>query len=158
MRWLADEMPTTSFSLIIVEATFFQTVGVGLMETTAPVIAVVALVAGIVIVAFLIFRKHRPIELKSPRDTGLQIDASNKAATPTPGGVQAVEPLTAALSDSDWRARRNAAESLGKMGDGQAVEPLTIALRDADRQVRRNAVLLQKLDGFGKRVGEGEVN
>ena len=52
------------------------------------------------------------------------------------GDVRAVGPLTAALGDDDWEARRSAAWALGQLGDAEAVQALTEILDDEDRCVR----------------------
>jgi HEAT repeat protein len=44
------------------------------------------------------------------------------------------------LKDSDWVVRREAAITLGEMGDERCVEPLGRALRDGDWQVREVAI------------------
>lgn len=44
------------------------------------------------------------------------------------------------LKDPDWAIRREAAVTLGEMGDERCVEPLAHALRDGDWQVREAAV------------------
>ena len=44
------------------------------------------------------------------------------------------------LQDPDWVVRREAAVTLGEMGDERCVEPLVKALRDGDWQVREAAV------------------
>src|SRR6267142_4009788 len=44
------------------------------------------------------------------------------------------------LKDSDWVVRREAAITLGEMGDERCVEPLCQALRDGDWQVREVAI------------------
>lgn len=44
------------------------------------------------------------------------------------------------LKDSDWVVRREAAITLGEMGDERCVEPLARALRDGDWQVREVAI------------------
>jgi len=44
------------------------------------------------------------------------------------------------LKDSDWVVRREAAITLGEMGDERCVEPLCKALRDGDWQVREVAI------------------
>jgi len=49
------------------------------------------------------------------------------------------------LKDSDWVVRREAAITLGEMGDERCVEPLCRALRDGDWQVREVAI-----DGLGQ--------
>ena len=49
------------------------------------------------------------------------------------------------LKDSDWVIRREAAITLGEMGDERCVEPLCHALRDGDWQVREVAI-----DGLGQ--------
>jgi HEAT repeat protein len=48
------------------------------------------------------------------------------------------------LKDPDWVVRREAAITLGEMGDERCVEPLCTALRDGDWQVREVAI-----DGLG---------
>ena len=45
-------------------------------------------------------------------------------------GAPAVEPLIAALKNSDENVRRQAAEALGMIGDVRAVEPLLNTLKD----------------------------
>ena len=62
-------------------------------------------------------------------------------------GEPAVEPLIAALKDSDDCVRREATEALGKIGE-PAVEPLIAALKDSDDYVRREAA-----EALGK-IGE----
>ena len=53
-------------------------------------------------------------------------------------GGAAVEPLVAALRDSDTgRCGRQAAEALGRLGDVRAVEPLVAALHDSMRACGR---------------------
>jgi HEAT repeat protein len=47
----------------------------------------------------------------------------------------AVEPLIAELQNGNWEA----ANALGKIGDGRAVEPLIAALQDKDSTIRRSA-------------------
>jgi HEAT repeat protein len=49
------------------------------------------------------------------------------------------------LKDPDWVVRREAAITLGEMGDERCVEPLGHALRDGDWQVREVAI-----DGLGQ--------
>ena len=49
------------------------------------------------------------------------------------------------LKDPDWVVRREAAITLGEMGDERCVEPLAGALRDGDWQVREVAI-----DGLGQ--------
>ncbi|WP_447598948.1 HEAT repeat domain-containing protein [Nitrospira sp. Nam80] len=49
------------------------------------------------------------------------------------------------LKDPDWVVRREAAITLGEMGDERCVEPLARALRDGDWQVREVAI-----DGLGQ--------
>jgi len=49
------------------------------------------------------------------------------------------------LKDPDWVVRREAAITLGEMGDERCVEPLCHALRDGDWQVREVAI-----DGLGQ--------
>src|SRR5881397_1655849 len=44
------------------------------------------------------------------------------------------------LKDPDWVVRREAAITLGEMGDERCVEPLARSLRDGDWQVREAAV------------------
>ena len=44
------------------------------------------------------------------------------------------------LKDPDWVVRREAAITLGEMGDERCVEPLGHALRDGDWQVREVAI------------------
>jgi hypothetical protein len=55
-------------------------------------------------------------------------------------GEAAVDSLIDALSDKEWRVRRAAAESLGRIGDPRAVEPLVATLRFEDVDVRSAAV------------------
>ena len=44
------------------------------------------------------------------------------------------------LKDSDWTIRREAAVTLGEMGDERCVAPLVLALQDSDWQVREAAI------------------
>jgi HEAT repeat protein len=55
-------------------------------------------------------------------------------------GALAVEPLSAALKDKEWKVRAAAARALGKIQDPRAVEPLIAALKDTDKDVREAAV------------------
>jgi HEAT repeat protein/nucleoside phosphorylase len=52
------------------------------------------------------------------------------------GSAQAVDALIAALSDSDRRIRRMAADALGRNGNPQAVDALIAALNDSDKDDR----------------------
>jgi HEAT repeat protein len=52
------------------------------------------------------------------------------------GHTRAVEPLYAALKDSDKDVRLQATRALVKFGDKRAVEPLCAALKDTDKGVR----------------------
>ena len=56
------------------------------------------------------------------------------------------------LKDPDWVVRREAAITLGEMGDERCVEPLAAALRDGDWQVREVAI-----DGLGQ-IGSPAVD
>jgi HEAT repeat protein len=61
-------------------------------------------------------------------------------------GKLAVEPLIDALEDEDEATRRNAAATLGKIGDPDAVTPLIEKLNDDDSSVRTEASrALQKI-------------
>ncbi len=51
-----------------------------------------------------------------------------------------VEPLIAALKDTDRDVRLSAAVALGKIKDPRAVEPLIVALEDSDVNVRCSAI------------------
>jgi len=55
-------------------------------------------------------------------------------------GAPVVEPLIAALKDSNKNVRKGAASVLGKIGDTRALEPLIAALTDNDKFVRQSAV------------------
>ncbi|MCK5055728.1 MAG: HEAT repeat domain-containing protein [Candidatus Aminicenantes bacterium] len=55
-------------------------------------------------------------------------------------GKDALEPLIAALKDKTPAIRRNAVETLGKIGDSQAMAPLIDVLNDEDASVRNEAV------------------
>ncbi|MBD3176491.1 MAG: hypothetical protein GF320_15030 [Armatimonadia bacterium] len=52
------------------------------------------------------------------------------------GDLRAMDSLTSALDDPEWRVRRAAARALGKVGDAGAVDPLTAALDDPSGSVR----------------------
>jgi hypothetical protein len=54
-------------------------------------------------------------------------------------GTPAVEPLIVALKDSDSNVRRLAAGALGQIGDARAVEPLIAALTDSNWELRQAA-------------------
>ncbi len=55
-------------------------------------------------------------------------------------GVEAVEPLIAALKDKDSDVRESAAEALVKIGDPKAIEPLKeVAKNDSNSNVRKAA-------------------
>ncbi len=47
-------------------------------------------------------------------------------------GEPAVDPLIALLDDPDWEPRKNAAEALGKIGNGRAAGPLVRAMRNSN--------------------------
>lgn len=55
------------------------------------------------------------------------------------GSVETVEPLMAALADSDEEVRAEAAEALRIRGDARSLAALVAALHDNSRQVRQNA-------------------
>ena len=55
------------------------------------------------------------------------------------GDARAVEPLCAALKDSDSNVSGAAIDALEKIGDARAVEPLVVALKYADRHWRAAA-------------------
>ena len=55
------------------------------------------------------------------------------------------------LSDPDWVVRREAAITLGEMGDERCVEPLARALRDGDWQVRERRDRRAGAGGFSSR-------
>jgi HEAT repeat protein len=65
----------------------------------------------------------------------------NAAVAVAYAGVEAVEPLTAALRHRSAEARAAAAYALGQIGGpaAPATEPLVNALKDADKEVRRQA-------------------
>jgi HEAT repeat protein len=66
-------------------------------------------------------------------------------------GAPAVEPLIAALKDSDLWMRQGAAEALGKLGDARAVEPLVATLQDSSKDMRRAAAQsLVNIYGIGQ--------
>lgn len=54
-------------------------------------------------------------------------------------GASTFAPLTLALKDEDWELRRQAAMTLGELGDPRAIEPLCGALEDLDWEVRSEA-------------------
>jgi len=56
------------------------------------------------------------------------------------GDERAVDPLIAALGESDSGVRMAAAQALGQLGGKRAVETLLVALRDSDSDVRMAAV------------------
>jgi HEAT repeat protein len=56
-------------------------------------------------------------------------------------GAQAVEPLLLALQDSEAAIRKEAARTLGRIGDARSVEPLVAALKDTSVDVRQEACL-----------------
>jgi HEAT repeat protein len=62
-------------------------------------------------------------------------------------GPASVEPLIAALVDGDKEVRRNAAATLGALGDPRAVEPLIGMLEDRSSKVRESVVAA--LGGLG---------
>lgn len=64
------------------------------------------------------------------------------------GDKRALEPLVAALQDTEIYRRRDAAEALGVLGDESAVEPLILALNDeASRVVENAAEAIEKIGG-----------
>ena len=56
-------------------------------------------------------------------------------------GVEAVEPLIVVLKENDKYVRKNAAETLGKIGDVRAVGPLINTLEDNNKDVRENVLV-----------------
>ena len=44
-----------------------------------------------------------------------------------------------ALTDEDWLVRRNAAESLARLGDPRAIQPVAALLEDENEMVRDTA-------------------
>lgn len=68
-------------------------------------------------------------------------------------GAPAAEPLLAALKDSHWRTRKNAAWALGHRGDERATPLLAAALSDPAWQVRSEAAYALSQRG-GDRVLE----
>ncbi len=75
------------------------------------------------------------------------IHNSNLTITLSGMGSFAIEPLIAALEDSNDYIRAGAAESLGKIGDPKAVDPLIKLLQDEIRFVRNYAAeALDKLN------------
>ena len=95
----------------------------------------------------MIFKAQRPIEqrielLKYPL---WKVDGSLRDEL-VAAGPGAVEPLIAALQDSDAHLRRSAAEVLGRLGDPRAVGPLTALCSDSNGAVRGTAsVALAKI-------------
>ena len=69
-------------------------------------------------------------------------------------GALTVEPLIAALKDTDEEVRRAAAEALGKIKDRRAVEPLSAAFKDTDKDVRQAAAV--SLDRLGWKPEQDE--
>ena len=67
----------------------------------------------------------------------------------------AVEPLIAALQDSDYGVRAAAAKSLGKIADPRAIDPLQALLRDNYSNVR-DAAAAALQDGFGLYCSDAE--
>jgi simple sugar transport system ATP-binding protein len=67
----------------------------------------------------------------------------------------AVEPLIAALQDSDYGVRAAAAKSLGKIADPRAINPLQALLRDNYSNVR-DAAATALQDGFGLYCSDAE--
>src|SRR5512145_3486824 len=79
--------------------------------------------------------------------TGEPTVPTEPAAEPTDQGVleeekvkDEIEIQIDLLKDPDWVVRREAAITLGEMGDERCLEPLCHALRDGDWQVREVAV------------------
>ena len=70
-------------------------------------------------------------------------------------GALTVEPLIAALKDTDEEVRRAAAEALGKIKDRRAVEPLSAAFKDTDKDVRQAAAV--SLDRLGWKPEQDEI-
>lgn len=95
-------------------------------------------------------RRHGDVDtLIKVLETG-QDPRSREDAAEALGGIhdhRVVEPLIAALKDSDHDVREEAAEALGKIGDPRARGPLTEALTDPDHDVRKEAErALRRLD------------
>jgi len=67
----------------------------------------------------------------------------------------AVEPLIAALQDTDYGVRAAAAKSLGKIADPRAIDPLQALLRDNYSNVR-NAAAEALQNGFGLYCSDAE--
>ena len=64
-------------------------------------------------------------------------------------GAPAREPLTVALADTDPVVRKDAARTLGEIGDARAIDPLTAVVNDQDADVRKAAA--EALDSIGRR-------
>ena len=74
------------------------------------------------------------------------------------GDARAVEPLIAALKDSELYVRLGGAKALGEIGDARAVESLSAALQDSASDVRKNAAAaLGKIGGRATHRGTQDV-
>jgi HEAT repeat protein len=69
-------------------------------------------------------------------------------------GAPAVEPLIAALKDSDKDVRKAVAKTLGKIGDPRAIEPLLSALEGKNKEVRKAAASALEALGWQADVTE----
>ena len=89
-----------------------------------------------------IFSEHLRIQQVEASGVGEEIARDMGAGGQTKANAASerkMNKLIAALKDWDSEVRRNAAISLGQIGDTRAVEPLIAALKDGDWGVRRNA-------------------
>ena len=76
-------------------------------------------------------------ELQGDPETANRWDAAE--ALGKTGNARAVEPLVAALRDTNWYVREHAARSLGEIGDRDAVVPLIEFLRHSEQDVGEHA-------------------
>jgi len=76
------------------------------------------------------------IQRLSDQEDGMPGAAANAIAAI---GSPALQPLTAALSSANWRARCRAAWALGRIGDASVAPALCSALADSDWSVREHA-------------------
>ncbi|MBE3132392.1 MAG: HEAT repeat domain-containing protein, partial [Acidobacteria bacterium] len=83
--------------------------------------------------------RERPWSPANPRQRAIRAVLLGEFGAALAEGAAATGPLLIALQDKDGRARSQAAEALGAIGDPRAVGPLVDALADHDDQVRTAA-------------------
>jgi hypothetical protein len=85
------------------------------MDTNLMYLIVIGIFAVIVILAFLLFRQRTQVNLKGLFGTGLDVDASNQPAPPTP-----------AIKAEDLKARKGGLKAHDETGRGVDVKQVEV--------------------------------